>query len=270
LAQWITDRQNPLTARVAVNHVWQRHFGEPLVESQFDFGRAAKPPALPELLDWLAVEFMDSGWSLKHLHRLIVTSTAYRRTSSTRAAASDTLHRDPDNLYWWRMTPRRLEAEAVRDGLLFVSDAVDDRLGGADLDAKDGLKTYRRSLYYRHAPEKSMEFLSLFDGPSANECYRRDVTVAPQQALALHNSSLSVELADRTAADLSRYAGDSAEHDAAYVTAAFRRVLSRDPTADELRMCVDYLRVADSPVRMQRRSQLIHVLFNHNDFVSVR
>jgi hypothetical protein len=276
LARWITDRKHPLTPRVAVNHVWQRHFGEPLVETMFDFGRAGKPPALPELLDWLTLEFLDSGWSLKHLHRLMVTSAAYRRASTSRQATSDTLHRDPDNRYWWRTHPRRLEAEAVRDALLYAADAADERLGGPELDATAGLTTYRRSLYYRHAPEKSMEFLDLFDGPSANECYRRSVTVTPQQALALHNSSLSLHMAERSAARLTAEVGSQPEHDAGFVIAAFRRTLSREPSADELRLAVEFLQRSpptDRPAaawRMSQRTHVLHVLFNHNDFVTVR
>lgn len=276
LARWITDPRHPLTPRVAVNHVWHRHFGEPLVATMFEFGRGGQPPHIPELLDWLAVEFVHSGWSLKHLHRLMVTSAAYRRESTARRATSDTLHRDPDNHFWWRTHPRRLEAEAVRDALLYVAQAVDERLGGPELDAQAGLTTCRRSLYYRHAPEKSMEFLNIFDGPSANECYRRAVTVTPQQALALHNSSLSLEMSARTAARLAAEVGDDSEHDPDFVLAVFRHTLSRDPTPEELRLALDFLRRAppdNVPLatwHTTQRQHLVHVLFNHNDFITIR
>lgn len=285
LARWITDRAHPLTARVAVNHIWLRHFGEPLVETVFDFGHGGKPPALPELLDWLAVEFMDSGWSMKHVHRLLVTSAAYRRSSSLRGAASDTLARDPDNRSWWRMPLRRLESEAVRDGLLFAAAAVDDRLGGPELDAKDGLKTQRRSVYYRHAPEKTMEFLDLFDGPPAVECYRRNSTIVPQQALALANSTLSFDMARRLATTIGQETAGGATATGDFVVTAFRRVLSRDPSADELRLAHEFL--LEQPERLRQaagrtpsekpvdwaqraRENLVHVLFNHHDFVTIR
>src|SRR5207302_4732255 len=114
LALWMTERKNPLTARVAVNHIWTRHFARPLVETVFDFGRNGKKPSHPELLDWLAVEFMDSGWSMKHLHRVIVTSQAYRLSSGP-STDHPNLARDADNRYLWRFNSHRLEAEIVRD-----------------------------------------------------------------------------------------------------------------------------------------------------------
>ncbi|MEX0715792.1 MAG: PSD1 and planctomycete cytochrome C domain-containing protein, partial [Planctomycetaceae bacterium] len=163
LARWIADRDNPLTARVAVNHVWMRHMGTPLVASVFEFGLNGKEPTQPELLDWLAVEFMDSGWSMKKLHRLIVTSHAYRRTSSTHDAAPRNLEIDGDNIHYWRMNSRRMEGEIVRDSVLAVAGTLDRTLGGPDLDQTTGLATHRRSIYYRHAAEKYMTFLQLFD-----------------------------------------------------------------------------------------------------------
>ncbi|SVE55241.1 uncharacterized protein METZ01_LOCUS508095, partial [marine metagenome] len=117
LAKWIATKKNPLTARVAVNHVWLRHFGEPLVESVDDFGLRAKRPVQAELLDTLAADFMESGWSFRHLHRLITTSRAYRLSSSTAKADPKTLAADPNNHYYWRMNTRRMEAQVVRDSL---------------------------------------------------------------------------------------------------------------------------------------------------------
>src|SRR5262249_9789186 len=110
LARWMTDPRNPLTARVAVNHIWARHFGRPLVETVFDFGRKGARPSHPELLDWLAVEFMESGWSMKYLHRLMVTSAAYQLSSSA-AGDARTVAADPANRYYWRMNPTRMEAQ---------------------------------------------------------------------------------------------------------------------------------------------------------------
>jgi hypothetical protein len=259
LARWITDRANPLAARVAVNHVWARHFGEPLCATMFDFGRNGQPPTHPALVDWLAAEFMDHGWSLKDLHRLMVTSATYKTDSRTDPAAAAI---DPDNRYLWRMNPRRMEAEVVRDSVLAVAGRLDLTVGGPELDYQQGLTTVRRSLYYRHANEKQMLFLTVFDAANVNECYRRAASIVPQQALALANSSLTAENA-RVVADR---LGPTAD-DTAFVAAAFRCVLGRPPTPSEVGETLRFLATAKSP---QSRERLVHVLFNHNDFVTIR
>ena len=173
LAKWVTSRDNPLAARVAVNHVWMRHFGEPLVPTVFDFGLKGKAPADAALLDWLAVEFMESGWNMKHLHRLIVTSATYRMDSAVTPADEANRAADPDNRYLWHYNAHRLEAEAVRDGVLAVAGRLDPTPGGPDLDPAAALTVPRRSLYFRHAHEKQAVFLQTFDAASPNECYRR-------------------------------------------------------------------------------------------------
>ena len=283
-ARWITGEGNPLTARVAMNHVWLRHFGQALVPTVADFGRNGKPPSHPALLDWLAAEFMDRGWSMKAMHRLIVTSSAYR-TASTPDDVN--LARDRDNTYLWRMNSRRLEAEAVRDSVFRVAGRLDATLGGPDIDFKEGLTRPRRSLYFRHAAEKQMEFLRLFDAADVVESYQRKESVMPQQALALVNSELTLKHARLLARDLAAEAGSEAE---AFVTAAFEQVLARPPTAEELAECVAFLRqqarryteakalpavaadgsrpAADPALRA--RENLVHVLMNHHDFVTVR
>jgi hypothetical protein len=283
-ARWIASRDNPLTARVAMNHIWLRHFDQAIVPSVFDFGRNGRPPSHPALLDWLAAEFMDGGWSMKHMHRLIVTSATYRMASTPDDAD---LALDRDNKYLWRMPSRRLEAEAVRDGLLYAAGRLDLTMGGPDIDHNQGMAVPRRSLYFRHAAEKEMEFLKLFDAASATECYQRKESVLPQQALALFNSELAIRMARITARDLSAKAAD----DPAFVTAAFERVLSRPPTADEAAECAAFLkeqarRHAAAPAppaapdadgkapaadpALRARENLVQVLFNHNDFVTVR
>src|SRR6185503_5834591 len=230
LARWIVDRENPISARVAVNHVWMRHFGRALVPTTFDFGSQGHRPSHPALLDWLAVDLMDHGWSLKRLHRLIVTSAAYRRDSTPDAAG---LAADPENKLLWRMAPRRLEAEAVRDGVLYVAGRLDLQRGGPELDESQGLTARRRSLYFRHNPEKRMEFLAIFDGASATESYSRTPTIVPQQALALLNSALALDAAGALADALSKTAAD----DGAFVSAAFEAVLSRPATREEQDAC---------------------------------
>jgi hypothetical protein len=225
----------------------------------FDFGRNGQPPMHPALLDWLAAEFMDRGWSLKHLHRLMVTSATYRADSRPEPTAAAI---DPDNRYLWRMNPRRMEAEVVRDGVLAVAGRLDLSLGGPDLDHQQGLTTFRRSLYYRHANEKQVLFLTVFDAANVNECYRRSASVVPQQALALSNSSLTAESARAVVTRLGPV-GD----DAGFVAAAFRCVLGRPPTSAEADECLRFLSYAD---RSRSRERLVHVLFNHNDFVTIR
>jgi hypothetical protein len=288
LARWITDRNNPLAARVAMNHIWLRHFGKGIVPTEFDFGRNGQPPTHPALLDWLADEFMAHGWSMKHMHRLIVTSRAYRMDSH---ASPANLSRDRDNRYLWRMNVHRMEGEVVRDSLLYVAGQLDLTMGGPDIDHHLGLTSRRRSLYFRHAAEKQMEFLTLFDAASVTECYRRSESLVPQQALALANSSLALEQSRLLAHSLSLKIGTN---DAAvFVKAGFEQVLSRPPTAEETAVCVRFLhgqaallasgkkltasdgapvsRVsAAADPALRARENLIHVLMNHNDFVTIR
>ncbi len=195
LARWMTDPKNPLTARVAVNQIWMRHFGTPLVPTVSDFGRNGTPPDLPGLLDWLALRLEDEGWRMKPIHRLIVTSAAYRMRSDSEGPNDPNLSRDPANHFYWRMNPRRMEAEAVRDNLLYAAGNLDQKLGGPDIDPETAMKSARRSVYFRHAKEKRAGFLRLFDSPNVLACYRRSESVMPQQALALANSSLSLEQA---------------------------------------------------------------------------
>ena len=143
---------------------------------------------------------MDRGWSMKAIHRLIVTSATYRQDS--RPDPAD-LARDPDNVFLWRWTPRRAEAEVVRDCVFAVAGALDSTMGGPDIDHQAGLTVPRRSLYFQHAAEKQMEFLQIFDAAGVTECYRRKESILPQQALALANSELSLRMARRLARTLS-------------------------------------------------------------------
>ena len=274
LAKWIGSAENPLTARVAINHVWLRHFGKPLVETVFDFGLNGKTPSHPELLDWLATELVNSGWSLKAMHRLMVTSATYRMRSTAGDLDHPNVAVDPDNRYLWRMNPRRMEAEAVRDSILSIAGKLDLEMGGPEIDETEGLVSNRRSIYFRHSPDTQMEFLKAFDGPNPTECYARDESVSPQQALALVNSQLSVE----KSRDLATKIGT--DHDPAdFVEAAFETILGRRPSTDEQEVGVRFLlrqpgRLAawevTQPGVARARENLVHVLLNHNDFVTIR
>jgi hypothetical protein len=293
LAQWVTDPQNPRTARVAANHIWLRHFGEAIVESVADFGPHGKEPSHPQLLDWLAAELTESGWSMKHLHRLIVLSATYRLSTETR---SDNPNWDIDanNRLLWRGNSRPLEAEAVRDSVLAAAGHLDLTRGGAELPQSEGQTVFRRSLYFRTTPDDQMVFLKLFDQADPNACYRRKPSVVPQQALALSNSPLVIGMSRRLAADISKQVGeqDSPETQAAFVEAAFEQILSLKPDDDYRTLSLSFLDkqtrliqagglkafsgsaavqpAASATPHQRARENLIHVLFCHNEFVTVR
>lgn len=269
-AKWVVDARNPLTARVAVNHLWQHHFGRGLLSSTSDFGRNGRAPTHPQLLDWLASEFVARGWSMKEMHRLMLNSAAYRMASTPDVADAAI---DPDNLCLWRMNSQRLEAESVRDNLLYVAGNLDLARGGPDIDYKLALTSTRRSIYLRHAAEKQAEFLQIFDGASVTECYERHPSVMPQQALAMGNSELTHRQAKLLAANLGK---ESKGDETAFVTLAFQRILARAPTKEELKECRVFLSatpVADIKESMssaRHAENLMLVLLNHNDFVTVR
>ena len=245
LAKWITSPDNPLTARVAVNHIWLRHFGRGLVETTSNFGRSGRPSSHPELLDWLAVELMENGWQMKHIHRMIVTSQTYRRRSHIGSSMHDNLASDPDNLYYWRANTRRMEAEVVRDSLLSCANELDTTIGGPELDPAQGASSRRRSLYFAIHGEGKMPFLDLFDAPDVCDCYQRTASVRPQQALALSNSELPLEMSRVMAGKLSAAVNEDVPGDArgdrSFICAAFESVLSRPPSDLEVQAALDYL-----------------------------
>jgi hypothetical protein len=274
LAEWMISRDNPLTARVAVNHIWARHFHSPLVASMNDFGRNGDKPTHPELLDWLAVEFMESGWDMKHLHRLIVTSDAYRRDS---VSAGDSVSKDSENKLIWRMNSSRMESEVVRDSLLFIAGRLDLTMGGVEIENKDALTTTRRSLYYSVHPESGgkSSLGELFDAPDPLDCYRRVSSIVPQQALALTNSALVHESSVAIVKAWQDSGGGSAEQ---FISCLFEQILSRQPTQAEIQVCLSTLQkqrqLATSPdspeANTQTRESLARILLNHNDFVTIR
>ena len=272
LARWMTSPEQPLTARVAVNHVWLRHFGSPLVESVFDFGLRSPRPEHAELLDLLAAELMESGWSLKHLHRLIVTSEAYRRDSSELDADPRCMELDGGNASYWRMNPRRMESQVVRDALLALAGQLDRTIGGPSL-AHDH-SPYRRSLYLRHSPDQQDKFLEMFDDADVLSCYRRSESIVPQQALALANSQLSISMAQRIADTI--FSAIVQQDDRTFVKKAFQTVLARRATEEELEECVRFLEQLDRETEStnrdpaRNRGRLVHAILNHNDFITIR
>ena len=298
LAGWIASPQNPRTSRIAVNHLWLRHMGEALVPSVANFGLNGQRPSHPELLDWLATELTENGWKMKPLHRMIVLSSTYRQSSATglnTAAASANSAVDPANRYLWRMNSRRMEAEVVRDSVLSVAGSLDKSQGGPEIPETESQSVLRRSLYFRNTPNEKVGFLETFDVANPNECYRRQESVVPQQALALMNSSLTLDQARLLAEKVSAEAGtndDPATRDA-FITIAFETILSRIPDERERAACQDFLerntvtvqsndlamfpaggqppgRAPAALPHLRARENLVHVLFSHNDFVTIR
>ncbi len=276
-AEWITDPRNPLTARVAVNHLWNRHFGKPIVSSVFDFGRNGAKPANQELLDWLASELIESGWSMKHLHRLIVTSSTYRMSSSNQNA-SEYLEKDPDNFYWWRRNPIRLESQVIRDSILRLADQLDLSMYGPSITAAEQLDSKRRSIYFFHSNNDRNSFLMSFDEASVRECYRRDESIVPQQALAVTNSRLVFESAERMAGVLSKHLkreaqSSSTDDNLLFVRRAFKLVLGVEPSRAEEQLCQQAWKrwqIEQNESADRANAFLIWSLFNHNDFVTLR
>jgi hypothetical protein len=257
LARWITHRDNPLSARVAVNHIWTRHFGTPLVESVFDFGRRSPQPLHQELLDYLAIELIESGWSMKHLHRLILKSKTWQRSSSNLGADQVTLTGDPENQYYWRMNNRRMESQVLRDSLFSLSGRLDLTPGGPSV--QPGPNVRRRSLYLFHSRDSRDKFLSTFDDADVFNCYRRSESIVPQQALAMMNSREAIESAGLIT---SRFNVDLT--DVEFARSAFQQLLARPPSETETQACLAFLKANSD------RVQFIHALLNHNDFQVIR
>jgi len=243
LAQAIIDPKNPLTARVMVNRVWARHFGTGLVSSQGDFGLRADPPSHPELLDWLASEFLDSGWSLKHIHRLIVTSAAFRQTShgsDDPAVMERAQSIDPGNRLLWRMNPHRLSFEEMRDSMLFASGKLETVSGGRPVELFKAPYPRRRTIFGLVDRQFLPGTLRMFDfaNPDLHIPQRSETTV-PQQSLFLMNHPLVLDQARQLAATAKQHAGT--EDPAVLVEHLYQLTLQRRPTNAQLSESVDLL-----------------------------
>ncbi len=260
-AKWLGSEANPLTARVAMNHIWLRHFGQAIVPTVAEFGANGREPTHPALLDWLAAEFMSRDWSMKAMHRLIVTSAAYRMSSTSE---ENNYAIDPDNIYLWRMPSRRMEGEIIRDNLLWIAGRMDPVMGGPDIDHTTAQESRRRSIYMRHGREKLVEFVQIFDGPKVSECYMREESVQPHQALAMANSKLTNLAAKSVSQRLSGQSGDDPE---VFIEQAYLTVLGKAPKAEEKKLCLVFLESGDIE---RKKERLVAVLLNHNDFVTVR
>ena len=237
LANWLTQPDHPLTARVMVNRIWKHHFGRGIVSSVDNFGQLGTPPSHPDLLDWLARRFVQDRWSIKSIHRLIMTAAVYRQSS---VVNQEKLNADPENQWLARMPLRRLEAEQVRDSLLFVAGMLDERPFGRPDAVKvrgDGLVTsigvdgsWRRSIFVRHRRKEMPTVLETFDLPQMNPaCQQRPTSTVAQQALFLMNSTAVRELSDDFASRISLRTSDRSEQvEYCYLTA-----LGRSPSDEE-------------------------------------
>lgn len=265
LARWLASPRNPLIARVTVNRHWEALFGRGIVATTEDFGLQGAAPTHPDLLDWLAVEFVARGWSIKQLHRLIVTSATYQQASEVRP---EHLARDPDNLWLARAPRLRLDAEVVRDAALVAAGILSPELYGPPVrppqpdgvtevaygkpkwKPDEGAARHRRSLYTFQKRTAPFAFYATFDAPSGESCVaRRQRSDTPLQALTLLNDPMLLELAQALGADLGRHAGEHGREQA--LRLAFWRTLSRPPTDAELasleRFWISQSRILDAP-----------------------
>jgi hypothetical protein len=272
LAEWIASPANPLTARVMVNRIWQHHFGKGLVATPSDFGRNGSGTVHPELIDWLASQFIENGWSVKAMHRLILRSNTYRQAMhNPRAAEYEKL--DPERRYLWQMNALRLEGEALRDSILAVSGRLNPEMGGPAFfpDVADDLlkrastwwepsppnQRHRRSVYMLQQRSFVFPMLSVFDGANLNEtCALRSVTTVTPQVFSLMNSRFAEEESQALADRLTREAGADPEK---RVERAFRLAFQRAPSSLERSKSLEFLRAGSL-------RDLCLVLFNMNEF----
>lgn len=286
LAEWIASPNNPLTARVMANRIWQHHFGRGLVATPSNFGRLGRRPSHPELLDWLASEFAENGWSVKHLHRVIMNSETYQMDSAYTGNSSAS--QDADNIYLWRYPQRRLEAEAIRDSILAVSGKLNLQPGGlpyfppVPLQVRkavnkgswvvndEGPAVWRRGVYSYYKRGMKFPLFEVFDQPDPNmSCEQRSVTTVPTQALTLINNEFVLTQAGLFAERVRSIAGAEQE---SQVRAAYSLALSRPPSATELKENVAFLnrRANESGgSTLHALTDLCDVILNLNEFLYI-
>ena len=292
LAEWIVSPENPLTARVMVNRIWHHHFGRGIVTTPSNFGRMGALPSNPELLDWLATEFVREGWSVKKMHRLILTSAAYRMASSFYRGGN--AQKDPENAYLWRFPLRRVEGEIVRDIILSASGKLNLEAGGPPfvpasppaareeaarvgkwLLTKEEPATWKRSVYSYWKRARKAPMFEVFDEPDTmTTCERRTVTTVPTQALTLLNDEF-VLIQSRYFAERVRQAGADP---AGQIRSAYRIALGREPSAREMADSRQFLEkqrahheskgTADPP--LAALTDLCNVMVNLNEFIYVQ
>ena len=295
LAQWMTSPDHPLTARVAVNRIWQHHFGAGIVATPENFGKLGAQPTHPKLLDWLAVDFMQNGWKMKRLHRLIMTSTVYRQSSrQTDEAYAAAKASDPLNKLLWRMNMRRLEAEAVRDSVIAVSGRLDPTVGGSAIlieHDSSGLQSIdrndptpnadrRRSLYVLARRNYPLNFLEVFDYPlMQTNCNRRINSATPLQSLTLMNDEFVLQHAEHIKNRVNDLSGTATASIEGKIESAYRLALARKPNAMEMAISRDHLtkqrdlyrksNFADDKASGKALASLCQMLLASNEFLYV-
>jgi len=277
LAKWVADPENPLTARVMVNRIWHYHFGRGIVATPNDFGRMGERPTHPELLDYLANEFVSSGWSVKRIHKLILMSSAYRQVSDDQNKTAR--EKDPDNRLLWHFSRQRLEAEEIRDAMLAVSGKLNEKAGGPSVIVPidpdlvhalykpsqwavtpDKSEHNRRSVYLFAKRNLRLPFLEVFDAPDAQvSCPRRESSTHAPQALEQMNGDFSNRMADAFAARLDTEAGK--DH-ARVIDLAYRLTAGRAPNVKEKQLALEFLKT--QPLR-----EFALAMFNLNAFLYV-
>ncbi|MDQ1469712.1 MAG: hypothetical protein QOJ99_1192, partial [Bryobacterales bacterium] len=281
LAEWLVSRENPMTARVAVNRIWHHHFGEGIVSTLDNFGKMGEAPTNPELLDWLAVEFVDRGWSMKQMHRLIMTSATYKMASEFQNAATlnANMAKDPQDKLLWRHRMQRLDAESIRDAILTASGGLNRQMEGPPVfpvlpqellksvstgiwkQKGDGPEVWRRSVYIYRKRGLPMPMLDVFDLPNQNiACGARNVTTVPTQALTLMNNDFVLNQARLFAKRLEEAApGDVTKQ----VELAYQIALTRVPQPEEKQMALEFL-------KEHGLGDFTNVMLNLNEFLYMR
>jgi hypothetical protein len=273
LAQWIVSPDNPLTARVMVNRIWMWHFGKPLMRSPSNWGLQAEKPSHPELLDWLAQQLIKDNWSLKSMHRTIMLASTYQMSSEGEPAYAE---RDPENQLLWRQNRRRLEAEPIRDSILFLGGSLDPKMG----EMAENVNAKRRAIYLPIDRAALYEMFSTFDYvETANHIEQRPTTTVPNQALFLMNSNMVHEQARQIVQHL-QLANPAVplEDSATSVASLFEHLYARQPTSDESARAIEFLQASDellsSIADLHQRSvqswaALCRTLIAGNEFVYV-
>jgi hypothetical protein len=276
LARWIASPQNPLTARVIVNRLWQKHFGRGIVATLENFGKMGDRPTHQELLDWMAVEFMNRGWSMKRISKLMMMSDAYQMASAFNDAAD--LKNDPENLYAWRFRPQRLDAEIVRDSMLAAGGNINLEVGGEPIfpdipkdilasqyrgkweTTPEGPAAWRRGVYVYQRRSLPYPMFDTFDHPDMNvTAGARHVSTVPTQALTLLNNPFVLSEATFLARRVSEQPSDPASQ----VELAYRIALARPATGTEIVIGTDL-------IKKHSLVSLMHVVLNLDEFLYMR
>jgi hypothetical protein len=294
-ANWLTNPQHPLTSRIAVNRLWQNHFGEALVRSPNNFGFKGELPTHPELLDYLASELKDGNWEMKRLHRKLVCSATYRQ-ASIHPKELEYREKDPANTLWWKANRRRLDAESLRDTILATSGQLNLQAGGPgylphlNSEALEGLSTKdkawqssppdqqaRRSIYIFSKRSLLLPLLTTFDfADTTQPCGQRDINIVAPQALALLNNEFTHQASEKLAEQIAAKAGGSAK---LQVQEAWSRILGRQPSDAELSAAISHLQTQQSQFEENAATKakgaqlalasLCHVLLNTNELIYV-